>query len=694
MSTKSHSSDGSFGDFSMENYTIDIAQLGRNTGAPRPVGYEQAFRPNRESHEPRCDQHENVDDGIEEAESDEDQNLDLMRGYEVDLGGLGDKPSSIVVEDAVQLRDDVPSEDEGPEDFTQNMEMWIRGNKKWEPTRNEELAEGHEPDPDPELDLRHAMAGDEASEESVFEPLGTSTPAPKSNHVIIQNGVEEEGRMQPPPLTRLSTEMAQNQAAEEVFDRISALQAEVESLRAEGEARIANHQALQEEHRDLIERHESSENDHRIKYDVFRDEYARLETANTAVKDTLKREKKDLTREYNSAMEQIRLLDEQHQETGDGSLEEQNHRLHQELEAIKKAAEKEGSAAKSEIESLHQELESCRSNVNIAEDKLQSLKEIHRSEVDQLKLELESRQKEVALERKESIDRANEVASLADSISEKEQKILEKGDEVKSLNNELGHTLEQLAETRRIVESVEDENECLERRNERQASEIADLMASIMNEKLHEPTTYPPKEKSVKLIEEVTHKAILEALAQQHQIMLTSQRADYEKELQTFRDVLLQIKEESAKNTNALVKAHAEQIDSLKDQLTTLQSQKLSSPPSSSEAELRTAIRVLNTKLSNADASLVSARAEAEAARQETENTLRKNAIVNAELEARFAEAIENREKEWRRRVELLFKEREKMAKALLWGWGRDDFGPSEREQAFRYKHAKTKQVI
>ena len=65
--------------------------------------------------------------------------------------------------------------------------------------------------------------------------------------------------------------------------------------------------------------------------------------------------------------------------------------------------------------------------------------------------------------------------------------------------------------------------------------------------------------------------------------------------------------------------------------------------------------------------------------------------------EKRFSIATEAREAEWRKRIETLFKEREKMSKALLTAWGRNEMGDTRgkegdgkaKGQAYRYRYAK-----
>ena len=54
-----------------------------------------------------------------------------MVPYTIDLGALGIKPSSSIVEERQPQRDQVPSDLPGPEDFTLNLEKYMRGEKQW-----------------------------------------------------------------------------------------------------------------------------------------------------------------------------------------------------------------------------------------------------------------------------------------------------------------------------------------------------------------------------------------------------------------------------------------------------------------------------------------------------------------------------------------------------------------------------------
>lgn len=71
------------------------------------------------------------------------------------------------------------------------------------------------------------------------------------------------------------------------------------------------------------------------------------------------------------------------------------------------------------------------------------------------------------------------------------------------------------------------------------------------------------------------------------------------------------------------------------------------------------------------------------------------NEKLKQELEAEFQTRIDEREKEWQRRMAVMFEEREKMEKALLWAWGKEELGDcavkvgenGEVKQGYRYRY-------
>lgn len=675
----------------MENYTIDLAQLGQRVGGAPKIGSWQAGQNSGTQQNEYLLQQDDLRDVSSEEEE------DFMDGYEINLGALGDKPSSVMVEDREPQRDEVDSEDDGPNDFTVNLEKWMRGTEKWKKEQgNSATADDHEQDEDAPDEAHDVEVQDADAEGSVFEPLGTSTPAPLKNQAIVQEEVEEEAKLLAPPLSRLNTEALQDRAAEEVFDRISALQIEVERMQSEEETRRSTHQDLEEENRKLKRDLESTRQRHEARDRALKEKFEELQRVHADTKFLLQYEKKQLKQDYESALERLRVFEEQPPTDQSSELEPLRKMYEdavQELEVAKAEAEANRIATDTKTKAIATELQASKEESKVLRTDLGLIRDANSTEINLLNTELEARKNEVALERKESIQRANELAEneqehshrLAERDEEHSRKIQSLQGENRAIKNELDHAQEQLRETHRIIETVEDENDRLVQQNERQAQDLKDFEAVVKGHETKAPAPEP-------VVEKVDNKVALEALSQQHQTELSSLEATHAKELQTLRAALQQAAQAMRKREAKLTKAHDDEIAVLNEDITALKRQpiKVTQSDLGIENELRSAIRVLNNRLSTANASLASARAEAVEGRRKAEDAVQNNAIVNAELEARFAYTVEAREREWRRRIRLLFKERERLGKALMWGWGREEVGPKggkETEQGYRYKY-------
>ena len=729
----------------MENYTIDLAQLGRKVGGAPMVGAKHADNGSKDWEPQPAVKDRNKD--LEEDGS------DYFDGdYSIDLGALGDSSGSVMLEERAPQRDQIPSEDDGPEDFTLNLEKWMRGTGKWE-KKNDVKKSSDDHDPEGDQQTGAQIEPEQPVDESVFEPVGASTPAPL-NHAVEDF---QESRLAAPPLSRLNTEMRQDNTAEEVFDRIAALQAEVESMRMEEENRRLAHQALEQENEEMKIEHKTAMEREQLRHDTLQQEQEQLKQANRDTQEALRRENEQLRQNYDDAIEQLQVLA---QESTHGAKADQvdamNGSIADELAKLKAKGEADQIEAETRVKALKTELCSLQNECFTLRAEIDSVKGTYDLKVKELDAELEAKKKEVALERKESIERGNEVASLnttieqkdkeiyamdgevkalrtelrhahdqlaeldvkkneialerkesiqrgneaaslAETIEQKEREIYALNGEVKAIKMELEHAQQQLVETRRIMETVEDENDRLMQQNDRQAEEMKDLKATIKNyakEPMAGVSTSSAKEtqqnKGPEGIDKATHEAALEALSQQHQDALELLGDSHGKELQILRSALTKASLAMQKREAKLARTHQEEVASLKEEIAGLkQSAKATSSDTGIENELRSAIRVLISKLEKANASVKSARAEAAEARQKVDDMRDTNAAVNAELEARFANAVEAREKEWRRRIALMFRERDKMAKALMWGWGREEVGPGEpgREQGYQYKY-------
>ena len=693
----------------MENYTIDKAKLGRTGRAAPPVGFEPDFHGNQRTNEHRL-QDTKQSPGEPELEGAED----LLGDYTIDLGGLGDKPSSMVVGDLEKERDKVGSEDEGPEDFTVNMEKWMRGGEDWKKEqRDEALDEGDEADEDLQDYTQEVKVDLGLPEESVFEPFGTSTPAPLKNHAIIEESVQEEARLQAPPLSRMNTEMIQDQAAEEVFERISALQAEVERLRIEdGERRLAcqeieqENEFLKNERVELLERHQAEKDVMKRQHSQLSDHWKEQLRLKEQEANALNSPKvSSLRAKFEPAVQELATA-KADAECNRIAAEERISALGKDLHAAREELKEHEDAkiakkaAEDRISALVEQLQASRDEVRRYQSQIESIQEANAAIIRNLSAELETKNNEIALERKESIHRSNEAVSLTVIIEQKDQELRMVNSELKAVKMELDHAHEQLAETQRLVETVEDENDRLVQQNDRQAQDIADLERRVNAQDVDKGTAAPVHEKrgdpaaehvETNNMDEASHKDILERI-EHPKSTFTKLKAEHAKELQTLRSALAKAGDGMQKREARLTNAHSERIASLNQRIATLQSQQTEAykpADKSMENELRSAIRVLNAKLEKANAAQAASKADAEEARQAVEDAQKTNAIVNAELEARFAETIEAREREWRRRVRLLFRDREKMGKSLMWGWGREEEGAKgsmDREQAYRYK--------
>ena len=646
----------------MENYTIDLARLGRKEVA-WPLGTLQVSEHQDDGKKEGGSEHEDLvnydDDG-----GDEESLGDVLGDFTLDLGGLGEKPSSVMVEDAIQQRDEVPSDDDGPEDFTMNLEKWMRNTEKWK----KQLADDASPEEegvqeDAEEIVQNSGDKPMPTKGTALEQQETSTPAPLQDNAKALESVVVDERLQPPPLSRLNTEILQDRAAEEVFDRISALQAEVERMRIE-------------------------EEDRRWSYNGLEQENERLSQECQDIKLKL------LTAEQETSADKSRVA----------TLQTNFESAIQEMASVKAQAEVDKRESNTKIATLESDLRLSQEESKRHQAEIEVNEEEANSNVQELNAKLETAHSALMSER-DVIKALNERVAMLVESNEVTSRIAHSSTaNAKAIENELHHAQEQLTETRRILESVEEENDRLVQQNDRQAQDILGLESLISDktaearsndgviEELRIALCESQKDAAARATSHASHEGIMEALRKEHQTAVSSSESSHAKELEKFRSAILKAGQGMQKQEARLRKEHKNEVDSLKTQITALekeQAKPAEAIDSDIENELRSAIRVLNNKLERANASLSAARSEAEIVTKRAEEAQRTNDVVNAGLEERFADIIEAREREWRRRVAVLFREREKMGKALMLGWGREEVGIQESmrpEQGYRYR--------
>ncbi|KAL8675661.1 MAG: hypothetical protein Q9224_007428, partial [Gallowayella concinna] len=278
-----------------------------------------------------------------------------MEEYSFDLARLGEKDSSWTIGKAGERDiEGVSSRDEGPEDFTLRMGEWMRGTMlrnrdtdiKGKKLREENADDNKIEAGKTEVDTIPLEATEPPDEQKVKDqgqvlyevdggdeilPLSTSTPAP----AVLQ---ETNKRPSAPPFSRMNTEAMQDHAAQEVFDQISALQAEVERLRMENKDHLFAQRSTQKSN--LQQQKECRIL--RTQADDLRSEVKRLQDS-----------------EFKANQKSLRLEQELKKDGSKvGSLRAKFEPVVAELETIKLRAEADKQAADSTINALKADLRS------------------------------------------------------------------------------------------------------------------------------------------------------------------------------------------------------------------------------------------------------------------------------------------------------------------------------------------------
>lgn len=719
-----------------------------------------------------------------------------MADFTIDLAKLGEKESGMTMPEVEMEAEGIGSEDEGPEDFTLNMEKWMRGNEKWRREGGEDVeekdkdnddgrdgqqadvrewsgrAEEHECDKDAEEDAEEDVEEDaedddeesqhedsqavgmkrihkDHTDESEFEPLSTSTPAPCVNQkrtAPLDVGSANHGNLQPPPLSRVNTETLQNKAADEVFDQISALQAEVERLRLGDQ----NNRYINE----MLKRAHVSD----------QEENGRLKTELQSVKDMVME-----LQEQKGAIESALAREKKFREDAGskvGSLRAKFEPMVQELAVARSTADAEKKAADSKIATLQSKLITSQMETIKEQKDSKALQEAKQDEIDKLRSEIrevkressgyrqaiDASQREISKERsnfealkatnegeirelKAKLDRCqHDILVHEQTLQEREDdhtfeitKLITKVEAAKDLESnlavqkmDLDHAHEQLQETRRIVETVKQENDRFTKENERQRKENAEITGLLTRkdtelqaaessiEKLQAELAGHQGEQQTGTTDAEAHGPAFKDLKQQHETGMQELKSAHEKELKSLKSTILRVSDGMRKREHRFEKSHREELAALHQKIASLEKCAAASkrpvpdPAVSADVpELRGSVHTFSSRLAATTAALQGTRlalTESQDAlaelRAQTAEIRASKAAGTKELEAQFAVEIEKREKEWRRRMEVMFRDREKMSKALLWAWGREEVGDKGKEaeggkQGYRYQFVK-----
>ncbi|KAL8737729.1 MAG: hypothetical protein Q9190_008083, partial [Brigantiaea leucoxantha] len=532
-----------------------------------------------------------------------------MDDFSIDLAKLGEKSSSGLSLGNAGRRavEGIPSEDDGPEDFTMRMGEWMKGTISWGKHRDggNEGAETHgstnggvqpeqnESRADRDKDVR--MDDDDQSvngshDESEFLPLSTSTPAPLMG--------QAQEFVPSPPLSRHSTEAKQNRTAEEVFDHISALQLEVERLRSQNE----QYQSTQCSFEQARARMQSEGHALQTQLRDLRSEAARLQDSEFKASQKILRLEQELRRDGSKV----------------GSLRAKFEPLSQELEATKLRAEADKQGLESKVDSLQQELQRSRDLYAKQRSDFDSVRTTHAREIDALKSNLDMCQQNQKTQEELLHARHEADASARESLRKEMHSALNAAKAAASMHEvELARAKDQLTETRRVLATVENENDRLIREKDRQANRIAEIK-SLVEERTAELNA--AQFNSKELENEITrlHTSFvgnsnsnnntqtsdpeIENLKTQHKTALQSLRTKHAKDIKILRSAIIKSREETHRRERELADTYQDEIEALKEKIESLSSPPPPPPPQNATepadpagtvAELRTAIRVL-----------------------------------------------------------------------------------------------------
>ncbi|KAJ5723707.1 hypothetical protein N7488_001742 [Penicillium malachiteum] len=297
----------------------------------------------------------------------------------------------------------------------------------------------------------------------------------------------------------------------------------------------------------------------------------------------------------------------------------------------------------------------------------------------------------------------SEVQHLRNEIARLEQEIQDAFGAQKAAENEAGRLREQTTEMQSLIKTIESENLRLTTRVEEltttlnktqhdltrtqeEHAESLETVARLQEEAIREPPSPPPSPPMVHgAIDSVQDHPDTVALEETHQAQIRSLQTAHSTAISTLRSSHA---ESMRKIRNLLTSAEQREAD-LRVELTTIRTS-----VSTQESQLRKSFRSEIKRLE----AVISAKDEVIAAKDE----------AAAEIDQRIALSADKREREWESRVDLLLKERDRMAKALMMYWGEKEMGrgpgvlaegkenrrsggdskESKQGQAYRYKYS------
>ncbi|KAJ5099587.1 hypothetical protein N7532_006588 [Penicillium argentinense] len=291
----------------------------------------------------------------------------------------------------------------------------------------------------------------------------------------------------------------------------------------------------------------------------------------------------------------------------------------------------------------------------------------------------------------------NDLIDVKNEISRLQQEAQDATAAQKAADAEVSRLREQAAESQSFFKTIETENSRLSKRVEElsatlnktqhelnrtqeEHAESLEIVARLQEESLGQPPSPPPSPPMTRGAQDEQGYVDTAALEESHQAQIRSIQTAHSTAVSTLRSSHA----ESMRKIRNLLEAAERRESDLRTELTNMRSE-----VKTRESKLRKSFK---TEMKRLEA-VISAKDEIIAAKDETA----------AELDKRIALSVDKREQEWERRVDLLLKDRDRMAKALMQTWGEQEMGPgpgplagetgestgARQGQAYRYKNAK-----
>ncbi|OQE19526.1 hypothetical protein PENSTE_c015G06628 [Penicillium steckii] len=263
----------------------------------------------------------------------------------------------------------------------------------------------------------------------------------------------------------------------------------------------------------------------------------------------------------------------------------------------------------------------------------------------------------------------------------------------KAADVEINRLREQATESQSLIKTIEAENSRLTRRvddlsanfdkiqheltrTQEEHAESLETVARLQEEALGQPPSPPPSPPAARAAPEAEQMDDAEraALEASHQAQIRSIQTAHSTAISTLRS------------------SHAESMRKIRDQLNAAEKR---------ESDLRDELTALRSSTSTQESKL---RKSFKSEVRRLESVIAAKDETAAAVDQRIALSVDKREEEWQRRVDLLLKERDRMAKALMMYWGEKEMGrgpgtlndgkenrgesTDKAGQAYRYKYA------